>query len=66
MKALNDWLKSKVKKFLLFLIKQLEEEVPVAPKIRLSGDNIFKRELKVPIPLTAVVLFVCIYIMLTV
>ena len=66
MKTLKNWLKSKVKKFLLFLIKQLEEEVPVAPKIRLSGDNIFKRELKVPIPLTAVVLFVCIYIMLTV
>ena len=66
MKTLKNWLKSKVKSFLLFLIKQLEEDVPSVPKIRLSSDNIFKREIKVPIPLTIVVLFVYIYAMLTI
>ena len=65
MKALNDWLKLKIKNFLLFLIKQLEEPVPIAPKIRLSGNNIFNKELNIPVPLTVVVLFVCLYIMLT-
>ena len=66
MKTLKNWLKSKIKTFLLFLIKQLEEDVPSVPKIRLSGDNIFKREIKVPIPLTIVVLFVYVYMMLTI
>ncbi len=65
MKALNDWLKSKIKNFLLFLIKQLEEPVPVAPKIRLSGNNIFNKELNVPVSLTVVVLFICVYFMLS-
>ena len=66
MKTLKNWLKSKIKRFLLFLIKQLEEDVPVAPRIRLSGDNIFKREIKVPTSLTIIVLFVYIYAMLTI
>ena len=65
MKTLKNWLKLKVKTFLLFLIKQLEEDAPVAPKIRLSSDNIFKRELKVPIPLTVTVLFIYVYVILT-
>ncbi len=65
MKTLKNWLKSKIKKFLLFLIKQLEEDVPVVPRIRLSGDNVFRREIKLSVPLTIVVLFVCVYIMLT-
>lgn len=64
MKALNDWLKLKIKNFLLFLIKQLEEPVPVAPKIRLSGNNFFNKELNIPVSLTVAVLFICIYIML--
>ncbi|MCR4663416.1 MAG: HDIG domain-containing protein [Endomicrobiaceae bacterium] len=66
MKTLKDWLKSKIKKFLLFLMKQLEDDVPVVPKIRLSGDNIFKREINVPVPLTIFVLFVYVYTMLAV
>ena len=66
MKTLKNWLKSKIKKFLLFLIKQMEEDVPVVPRIRLSGDNIFKREINVPVPLTIIVLFVYVYMMLTI
>ena len=65
MKALNDWLKLKIKKFLLFLIKQLDEPVPIAPKIRLSGNNFFNKELNIPVPLTIIVLFVCVYFMLS-
>ena len=65
MKTLKNWLKSKVKNFLLFLLKQLEEDVPVVPRIRLSGDNIFKRQIKIPVFLTIFVLFICVYIMLT-
>ena len=65
MKALNDWLKLKIKNFLLFLIKQLDEPVPIAPKIRLSGNNLFNKELNIPVPLTIIVLFVCVYFMLS-
>jgi hypothetical protein len=65
-KTLKNWLKSKIKKFLLFLIKQMEEDVPAVPRIRLSGDNIFKREIKVPVSLTIFVLFVYVYAMLTI
>ncbi len=65
MKALNDWLKLKIKNFLLFLIKQLDEPVPIAPKIRLSGNNFFNKELNIPVPLTIIVLFVCVYFMLS-
>ncbi|WP_372518939.1 HD family phosphohydrolase [Candidatus Ruminimicrobiellum ovillum] len=64
MKTLRSWLKSKVKKFLLFLIKQLDNEVPIVPKIRLSSDNILKKDISVPIPLTVIVSFICIYFML--
>jgi len=64
-KALNDWLKLKIKNFLLFLIKQLDEPVPIAPKIRLSGNNFFNKELNIPVPLTIIVLFVCVYFMLS-
>lgn len=66
MKTLKNWLKSKIKSFLLFLIKQMEEDVPAVPRIRLSGDNIFKREIKVPVSLTIFVLFVYVYAMLTI
>ena len=65
MKALNAWLKLKIKNFLLFLIKQLDEPVPIAPKIRLSGNNFFNKELNIPVPLTIIVLFVCVYFMLS-
>ena len=65
MKALNDWLKLKIKNFLLFLIKQLDEPVPIAPKIRLSGNNFFNKELNIPVPLTIIVLFICVYFMLS-
>ena len=64
MKTLRNWLKSKIKNFLLFLIKQLDNDVPVVPKIRLSGDNVFKKNIRVPIPLTVMVTFLCIYFML--
>ena len=65
MKALNDWLKLKIKNFLLFLIKQLDEPVPIAPKIRLSGNNFFNKELNIHVPLTIIVLFICVYFMLS-
>lgn len=64
MKTLNDWLKLKIKKFLLFLIRQLEEDVPVGPKIRLYSNNIFKKEINIPAPLTIIISFICIYFML--
>ena len=66
MKTLKNWLKLKIKTFLLFLIKQLEEDTPSVPKIRLSSNNIFKRGIKVPIPLTIIVLFIFVYTMLTI
>ena len=65
MKTLKNWVKSKIKNFLLFLIKQLDKDVPVVPKIRLSGNNIFKKEINVPIPLTIIVSFCYLYMMLT-
>ncbi|MBQ1610058.1 MAG: hypothetical protein II090_03930, partial [Elusimicrobia bacterium] len=46
------------------MIKQLDNDVPVVPKIRLSGDNVFKKNIRVPIPLTVMVTFLCIYFML--
>ena len=65
MKTLNDWLKNKIKQFLLFLIKQLDTDIPVTPKIRLSNSSIFKKEINIPIPLTIIISFVCIFFMLT-
>lgn len=64
MKTLNNWLKLKIKQFLLFLIRQLEEDVPIAPKIRLSSNSIFKKEINIPTILTIIVSFICVYTML--
>ena len=64
MKTLNDWLKAKIKTFLLFLIRKLDADIPIAPKIRLSSNNIFKKEINIPSWLTAVISFLCIYFML--
>ncbi len=64
MKILNDWLKSKIKQFLLFLVKKLDEDIPITPKIRLSGNNIFKKEINLPAWLVTSVLFVAVFIML--
>ena len=65
MKTLKNWLKNKIKLFLLFLIKQLDNDVPVAPKIRLSSNSILKKEINIPIPLTIIISFICIFFMLT-
>ncbi len=64
MKTLNDWLKTKIKNFLLFLIRKLDDDIPIAPKIRLSNNSIFKKEINVPSWITAVISFLCIYFML--
>ena len=66
MKTLKNWVKSKIKNFLLFLIKRLENDVPVVPKIRLSSNNIFKKEINVPVPLTIIFSFCYLYIMLSI
>ena len=66
MKTLKEWLKSKIKKFLLFLIKQLDSDIPVVPKIRLKSSNIFKKEITIPSWVTVIVTFVCSYIILVV
>ena len=64
MKILNDWLKSKIKIFLLFLVKKLEGDIPISPKIRISSNNIFKKEINLPAWLATSILFVAMYIML--
>ena len=64
MKTLKDWLKNKIKRFLLFLVKQLDNDIPVVPKIRISGNSLLKKEINVPIPVTIVVSFICIYFIL--
>ena len=66
MKTLKEWLKSKIKKFLLLLIKQLDSDIPVVPKIRLKSSNIFKKEIAIPSWFTIIVTFVCSYIILVV
>lgn len=66
MKTLKEWVKSKIKKFLLFLIKQLDSDIPVVPKIRLKSSNIFKKEITIPSWVTVIVTFVCSYIILVV
>jgi len=65
-KTLNEWLKSKIKKFLLFLIRQLDNDIPITPKIRLKSSNIFKKEINIPSKLTIVLTFACSYIILLV
>ncbi len=64
MKILNDWLKNKIKQFLLFLVRKLDEDIPVTPKIRLSRNSLFKKEIKIPAWLITTVLFVVVYVML--
>lgn len=66
MKTLKEWLKSKIKKFLLFLVRQLDNDIPIAPKIRLKSGNIFKKEINIPSWFTIVVTFVYGYIILAV
>lgn len=64
MKNLNDWLKAKIKKFLLFLIRKMDEDVPNTPIIRLSSGNILKKDIKIHPAITAAVSFICLYFML--
>jgi hypothetical protein len=63
-KTLKEWLKSKIKKCLLFLIRQLDDDIPVTPKIRLKNNNFFKTEINVPSWFTIMVTFVFSYIIL--
>ncbi len=64
MKQLNNWLKAKIRKILLFLIKELDRNVPDTPVIRLSSDNIFKKDIQIYPLVTAAVTFACLYFML--
>ena len=64
MKILNGWLKSRIKSFLLFLVKKLDEDIPISPKIRLASNNVFKKEINLPTWLVSFVLFVIMYAML--
>lgn len=64
MNILNNWLKSKIKSFLLFLVKKLDDDIPITPKIRLSSNSILKRDLNIPTWLITAVLFCAVYGML--
>ncbi len=64
MRVITGWIKSKIKSFLLFLVKKLDDDIPVSPKIRLTSNNIFKKELNLPTWLITSLLFVVMYFML--
>lgn len=64
MKNLNNWLKIKIKKFLLFLIRELDKDVPNTPILRLSTNNIFKKDIKIHPAITTIISFFCLYFML--
>ncbi|MFA6613929.1 MAG: HDIG domain-containing metalloprotein [Endomicrobiia bacterium] len=64
MKNLNDWLKIKIKKFLLFLIRELDKDAPNTPILRLSTNNIFKKDIKIHPAITTIISFICLYFML--
>ena len=64
MEKLNNWLKNKIKNFLLFLIKKLEGADAYAPNIRLSKNNVFKKEIKVKPVITGIISYCLLFFML--
>lgn len=64
MKSLKVWLKSKIKNFLLFLIRQLDKDNPSAPILRLSSGNIFNKDINISSKIVVPVTFLCLWFML--
>lgn len=64
MKNLKIWLKSKIKNFLLFLIRQLDKDRPSSPILRLSTGNIFSKDINVSPKIVIPITFLCIWFML--
>jgi len=63
-KALKVWLKSKIKNFLLFLIRQLDKEGPSSPILRLSTGNIFSKDIHINQKIVVVITFLALWFML--
>lgn len=64
MNKLNDWIKYKLKNWLLFLVRKLDEKYQNTPSIRLSSNSSFSRKLKIPFPLILSVTYLVLYFML--
>ncbi len=64
MNKLNDWIKLKLKNWLLFLVRRLDEKYQNSPSIRLSSNNSFTTKLKIPLPVILTVTYLILYFML--
>ncbi|MDD5021566.1 MAG: HDIG domain-containing protein [Endomicrobiaceae bacterium] len=64
MNKLNDWIKSKLKNWLLFFVRRLDEKYQNTPSIRLSSGSSFNRKLKIPLPIIIAVTYLVLYFML--
>lgn len=64
MNKLNDWIKLKLKNWLLFLVRRLDEKYQNSPSIRLSSNNSFTTKLKIPLPVILTVTYFILYFML--
>jgi putative nucleotidyltransferase with HDIG domain len=61
---LNDWIKLKLKNWLLFLVRRLDEKYQNVPNIRLSSNSPFNRKLKIPLLFILSVTYLILYFML--
>lgn len=64
MNKLNDWIKLKLKNWLLFLVRRLDEKYQNSPSIRLSSSSSFTNKLKIPLPVILTVTYLILYFML--
>ena len=64
MEKLNSCLKNKIKNFLLLLIKKLDDSDVYAPNLRLSKNNIFKKEIKIKPAVTGIISYCLLFFMI--
>ena len=64
MRNLKIWLKSKIKSFLLFLIRQLDKDGPSSPILRLSTGNFFSKDISISSKVIIPITFLCLWFML--
>jgi membrane protein YdbS with pleckstrin-like domain len=57
-------MKSKIKNWLLFLVRRLDEKYQNVPSIRLSSNSSFNRKLKIPLLFILSITYLILYYML--